>query len=395
MNEQQPSWKWRLLWPRADEETLPASRTDGYTPFPPAQTHNSSTHHRRAIVSNTELARLSPHSPMHNFPARLPLKIISSGTALPAQRVSSVELDRQFSYPNGTVFRRCGIIERRFAPPSVLQSELAAAAVTDALANGGLSSQSIDLLLSVSGVPQQALPSTAAAIAGHLSLPPGTLAFDVNSSCLGFMAGLHVAAGLLSSGLYQRIAVVASDLASRGVDWSEPEASLIFGDGAAAVIVEKGSGRQGFHSFFMETHPEGFAHCEIRAGGTRRNPREGVDAKDFLFRMDGRSVFKLASRVMPPLLDKALTAAGVKLEDIDVIVPHQASHLGMAHLTKRLNLCEDKLVNIYPTHGNQVSASMPTALHHAFETGLAAPGKRLLMLGTAAGFTAGAAVLEL
>jgi len=324
----------------------------------------------------------------------LPLHIVASGKALPDQIITSAELDKSLGYECGTVQRRSGVIERRFALNSFLQSELAANAILDALGNSEIQMKNIDLLLSVSGVSEQALPSTASAIARRLNLAPGTPAFDINASCLGFMAALQVAASLLAVGVYQRIVVVASDLPSRGVDWDRPEASLIFGDGAAAVIVEKGTG-QGFHSFHLETYPEGFSHCEVRAGGTRRNPRVGAEAKDYLFRMDGKSVFKLASRVVPALLDRALVSAGIKLSDIDTIVPHQASHLSMIHLVKRLGLCKQKVVNIFPTHGNQVSASMPTALHHAFQTGQAAPGKRILLLGTAAGFTAGAAILEL
>lgn len=324
----------------------------------------------------------------------LSLRIIASGVAVPAQRVSSAALDAQLQLRAGTVEKKSGIIARYLAPAHLAQSELAAQAVRHALLRAGLRATDCDALLSVAGVAEQALPNTASAIMQRLGVA-GMPAFDVNASCLGFLAGLHTAAAFLAAGVYRRIILVASDLASRGVDWNDPEASFIFGDGAAAVIVERGSAEQGIRAFRMQTYPEGRSYCEIRAGGTQRNPRVGVVPQDFLFRMDGKAVFKLASQVIPPMLEHVLQEAGVKRDAVDVVVPHQASHLGMAHLAKRLHLPAERVVNIYPHHGNQVAASIPTALHHAYECGLAAPGKCALLLGTAAGFTAGAAVLSL
>lgn len=325
----------------------------------------------------------------------LQLKIVSTGIAIPALRVTSSTLDIRLGLRQGVVEAKSGVTSRQFSAKTQLQSELAADAVNNALARAGISASSISLLLSVSGVPQQALPSMGAAISQHLQLLPGTPAFDVNASCIGFLSGLQVAASLLATGQYSRIALVASDMPSRGLDWDEPEASLIFGDGAAAVILERGDGSTGIRALQLETYPEGFAHCEVRAGGTRRNPESGDEPKDYLFRMDGKSVFKLALKTLPPLLERVMRQAESSLNSLDVIVPHQASHLGMAHVIKRLGFDESKVVNIYPTHGNQVSASIPSALHCAFVSGLARPGRRALILGTAAGFAAGAAVLDL
>lgn len=323
----------------------------------------------------------------------LPLRIISTGMALPEQVVSSAELDVRLKLSSGAVQKKSGIVSRHFAQAGELQSEFAAQAVRRALSRAGLKVGDLDLLISVAGVVEQALPNMANMVAHHLGVK-GLAAFDLNASCLGFLAGLQVAASMLASGMYHRIALVASDLASRGVDWDDPEASFIFGDGAAAVILERGA-EQGIRAFRLQTYPEGRTYCEIRAGGTRRNPRVGVEPKDFLFRMDGKAVFRLASQTMPRLLDDVLYEAGISRQQLDVVVPHQASHLGMAHLIKRLDLSKERVVNIYPTHGNQVAASIPTALHYAYDQGLAKPGKSALLLGTAAGFTAGAAVLTL
>ena len=324
----------------------------------------------------------------------LPISILSTGKALPGRKVTSAELDTRLSKPAGWVQKRSGIAYRFHAHDNEHQSVVAAQALQDAMTRVGIERDSIDLLISASGVQEQALPSTAALILDRAGLRAGTPGFDVNASCISFPVALHVAASLLNTSAYRRIAIVASDLASRGIDWSNAETSLIFGDGAAAVIVERGDGSRGIEAYQLRTYPEGKAYCEIRAG-TSRNPRLGAHPSDFLFQMDGKRVFRLASNVMESLLAALLDEAHLSLGDIDAVVPHQASHLGMRHLAERLRVSAAQIVDIYATHGNQVAASIPTALHEAFLAGRAQPGQRLMLIGTAAGVTVGGTILRL
>jgi len=212
----------------------------------------------------------------------IPLKILSTGVAVPAQRITSAELDAKLGFPDGSVQRRSGVIHRYHAGSSESQSELGAKALQAALARADIAPGSIDLLISACGVQEQALPGTAAHVLAASGLRAGTPAFDVGASCLSFLMALQVSASLLHSGAHKRIAIVASDLASRGIDWSHPEASLIFGDGAAAAIVETGDPATGIASCRFETYPEGRALCEIRAGGTRRNPAWASSRKTFI-----------------------------------------------------------------------------------------------------------------
>lgn len=327
----------------------------------------------------------------------LPIHLLSTGKALPEQQVTSAELDARLGHLAGYVRKKSGIDVRHHATLAEHQSELAGAAVRDALRRADVPAASIDLLISASGVQEQALPNTAARILEPAGLPAGTPAFDVNASCLSFLTALHVASSLLTTGAYKRIAVVASDLASRGIDWDDAETALIFGDGAAAVIVEAAPAVSGtgIHAYRMETYPAGKAYCEIRAGGTRRNPRTGAQPTDYLFHMDGKRVFKLASQLMDGFLDRLFAGSHYTLHDMHVVVPHQASHLGMQHLRKRLGVPEASVVDIYAQHGNQVAASIPTALHEAVTGQRIEPGKAVLLVGTAAGLTLGGMVLTL
>lgn len=350
----------------------------------------------RARPTPAPVPRPEPQPQPHAAtPRLLPLAILSTGKALPSRCVASSSLDIELGHAAGWVERKSGIHHRHYAAADETQAGLAAAALRDAMARGGIRPESIDLLLSASGVPDQALPAMSCRILEPAGLPAGTPAFDVNASCLGFLAALQMAAGLLASGAYKRIAITAADLASRGVDWADPEASLIFGDGAAAVIVEAGDGTQGIVTQRFETHPAGKALCEVRAGGTARNPRVGVQPQDYLFAMQGKAVFRFVSTLLDGFLERLFDGSDRRLADIDLIVPHQASHLSMQHLRKRLGLPTERVVDIYATHGNQVCASLPTALHAAVEAGRAARGQQVLMLGSAAGITLGGMVLAL
>lgn len=324
----------------------------------------------------------------------LPLRLLATGKHLPGRAVRAEDIDQLHGFTPGFTLAKSGVQVRWMATNDELQSAAGARALGDALARAKLQPSDIDCLIAACGVQEQALPSTACAMSAHAGLPAGTPAFDVNASCLSFMQALNTAASLLHAGAHRRIAVVSADLASRGLDFSEPEASLIFGDGAAAVIVERGDGTSGLLAHRFATYPQGRTFCEIRAGGTRRNPRVGVEPRDFLFRMDGKAVFKLAAQLMNDFVDQVLQEAGVRLQDITWVVPHQASHLGMAHVIKRLGLPRERTVDIYATHGNQVAASMPTALHELMTAKPVRSGDLVLMLGTAAGLSIGGSVLR-
>ena len=323
------------------------------------------------------------------------MNLIATGKALPTQAVSADSLDLKLGYRSGRCLQKSGVHTRYFAADHETQSQLAASALRNALDSAALRASDIDLLIGACGIPEQALPGTASFIAHAAGLPAGTPAFDINTSCLSFLSALQVADSLLRGGAYRRIAIVSADLASRGLDWDNPEASLIFGDGAAAAILERGSPAQGLKAFKLATYPEGRHYCEIRAGGTQRNPRRDAAEHDFLFDMNGKAVFKLASKLMPDFIDQLMAATPGGLGSIDCVVPHQASHLGMQHMAKKLGIAAERIIDIYASHGNQVAASLPTALHEAVGSGRARSGQRVLMIGTAAGLNLGGLVWDL
>jgi len=322
-----------------------------------------------------------------------PLKILSTGAALPTTKVTSAELDVRLGKPAGFVEQRSGIDFRFHGSDHASQVDLAVRAISDALNRQAIAPESVDLLIFASAIPVQALPFSAAHVLKASPLKAGISSFDINTSCVSFISALQVAAGLLNSGAYRRIAIVSAELASRGINWEHEESSIILGDGAACAIVERGDGQSGILSCLLETYPSGIDLCQIRAGGTRRNPRSGIDNSDFLFHMDGKRLFRQAAALIEGYWQRLLSSAGCELADLATVVPHQASHVSLEHMRRRLNVPTDVLIDIYRQHGNQVSASIPTALHYAITQGRFQPGKPVALVGTAAGLTLGGMVL--
>ena len=322
------------------------------------------------------------------------LRILGTAAVLPDEALASTALDARLGLPAGTVEARTGVRVRHVEHGSA--AALGARAARKALAAAGLDLDDVDLVLGASGTPDQPLPCNAALLHEELAPARPVPAWDVNASCLSFLVALDLAATLVDAGRHERILIVSSDLASVGLDWSDLGASGIFGDGAAAVVVgPAGATGSAVIAADLVTYSEGAHTCEIPGGGSRHAPdRVTGDYADWArFRMDGGAVFRLAVRHLPPFVDRLLEAAGTTLDDLPVVVPHQASHHALSWLRQRLGLAEGRLVDIYADHGNQVAASLPSALHAAIESGRLRRGDHALLLGTGAGLSIGGIVL--
>lgn len=343
--------------------------------------------------------------PEHNGMTTLaprPLWIRATAHHLPSLQLSSAALDQQLGLAAGRVEAASGVRQRYVAAPQESAAQLAAEAGRLALAKAGVSLDEVDCLVAVSATMDQAMPSNAALVHAELGLSArGVPAFDINASCLGFLAALDNLSWPLAAGRYRCLLLVAADLASCGLDWSQLESSAIFGDGAAAAVLSPSPAEMNpaqqprLLASRLRTYSEGVHWCEIPAGGSRFHPRRIDQAFTPLthFRMDGKKVFRLASRYLPDFVSELLAEAGLVLEDIDWIVPHQASHLALAHLSQRLGFAPERVINIFADYGNQVAASLPTALDLAIADGRIQRGQTLLLLGTGAGLSLGGAVV--
>ena len=320
-----------------------------------------------------------------------PVALLGTGHVVPDQVVLSTELDERFGFPPGTVENKTGVERRHFARRSETVAQLAAQACQRAMDTAGVSWDEIDVLVSACATMDQALPNNAALIHRELDLDRYAIScFDINCSCLSFLVALDHLSWLLAAGVYRRILIVSCDIASCALDWNDLGASGIFGDGAAAAVVGLSEDSSScLLSSKLLTVSEGAGFCGISAGGSRFHPSRVTGDFDALtyFRMDGKAMFKLVSTRIEGFVNELLEQAGLVMNDLDYIVLHQASLMAMNHVIKRLKLPIEKTINIFPRYGNQVSASLPTALDIAIKQGDIVRGQRVLLLGTGAGIT--------
>lgn len=322
------------------------------------------------------------------------IQIVSTGQYLPEKIVSSEELDEKLGMRRGWSYKHSLVKTRRYVTEETA-SEMGALAAEEALSNAGLSIKDVDCILSVSGTMEQAIPCNAALI--HRRLTRGTRpipAFDVNSTCLGFITGMDLISHAIQAGQYRRVLLVASEIASIGLNREHKKSCVLFGDGAAAVIVQKSASESSSRILAtgMETYSQGADYVQIRGGGTKHHPRKNPPLEYFMFEMNGSAVYRLVARHLPSFVDRLLDRAGVRMEDVDLVIPHQASGLAMELLRKKLGIPEEKFMSILENHGNTIAASLPMALHEAVEQGRLRRGSLVMMLGTSAGASLGGVV---
>lgn len=323
------------------------------------------------------------------------LHILGSGAALPRHCLTSDAIDLRLGKTPGWTFRHSGV-EQRYVCDEEDQVDLALDAARQALVEARTDPAEIDVLLFAAAVPYQSIPSTAPLLQYRLGIADGAcMAFDINATCLSFMTALDVARRMLAP--HQKALVVASEVASRGLPWAQaPATAALFGDGAAAVVIS-GDGEMRMLASRMETYPSAYEACTLGSGGTRfdyHKDREAFD-RHSLFHMDGEALYRLTARHFEPFLDRLLDDAGWQRDEVDLIIPHQASPGALAHLARRCGFAAEKVVNIVRDHGNQIAASIPTALHHARQAQRALAGTRALILGTSAGVSLGGMALIL
>ena len=325
------------------------------------------------------------------------LRIQGSGAVLPRTRLESEVIDQRMGRPPGWTVRAFGIRSRAVARPEESSSALGAAAAEQALRAANWTPGDLDVIIGACAIMEQPIPGAACMIQRRLGLgDSGIPAFDVNATCLSFLVALDTVALAFAAGRWRRALVVSADIASAALDFSDPEASVIFGDGAAAVALEACEEGSALLGWRLETYGDGADLCRLEAGGTRLRPHEDLEAfmAGAVFKMDGVGVFKATARSFPGFLEKLLHEARLAPGDIDLVVPHQASAAALEHLRRSLPEGAGPVIDIFADHGNQIAASMPTALHTAIATGRLRRGQTALLVGTAAGISLGGAAIR-
>ena len=320
------------------------------------------------------------------------INILGTGKSLPSFEVTSDDIDSQCNLEAGTTFRITGL-EKRYFLKEESASSLMLEAISQALKNANITIDDIDCIISANATMQQMIPFNGAGVHQLLKPKRNIPSFDINMTCLSALRAFDVAASLLHD--YPTILIVSCDIASTGLDWSDIRTAGIFGDGAAAMVVGA-TNKGGIIVSNFETHSDGFEYCQIRGGGTKLPPTsyEGEYKEIGVFEMDGKKLFKLSSKILPTFINNTLKTKNLTFDDIDWIVPHQASQASLNHIVRMLNVDKSKLIDIFKDHGNQVAASIPTALHELFVAHDLKSGEKVMLIGTSAGVGLGLVVWE-
>ena len=318
------------------------------------------------------------------------------GRYLPRKVVQSSDLEGRLGLDDGWILSHQGVKERRWAEGEETNSFMGARAVKDALARAELGVEDVDLLINASGTSEQYIPDTGALIQRALGWGrSGIPAFTVHATCLSFIAGLDVATSMIRAGRYKTVVVVTSEVTSCGLDWSHPENSTLFGDVAvAAVISATPDGESsGVEAMRFETYGDGSHLTQVPGGGTRLPPNDpDTRPEDNMFHMDGPGVMRMVSEIAGPFLERVRPGLSQGLGDIDWVVPHQASKLGVESL-QFFGMPAEKIVKTLDRFGNCVGGSIPNTLFEAIDSGRLKRGQRVLLVGSGAGLSLGAAIL--
>jgi 3-oxoacyl-[acyl-carrier-protein] synthase III len=318
-----------------------------------------------------------------------PISITGLGAYAPERVLTNAELSTLVDTSDEWIIARTGIRERRIAAPNEALTDLALPAARAALAQAGVEPKDVDLLVCATVTPDMMFPTSSALLADELGAPDAA-AYDLLAGCTGFMYAVAQAYGMMAAGLANRALVVGGDVLSRILDWTDRSTLVLFGDGAGAVVLER-TPEPGFLGFELGADGGGGIHLSLPGSGSRQ--LADATANGFVH-MNGREVFKFATRVLVSSAQAVLDRCGVTVDDVDVYVPHQANVRIMDHAAEKLGIPREKMVVNVDRYGNTSSGSIPLALADAQRDGRLKKGDLVLMTGMGAGLTWGSGLME-
>ncbi len=315
------------------------------------------------------------------------ISITGLGCHVPEKVLTNDELAKMVDTNDAWIRERTGIRERRIAADDEALTDIALPACRRALEMAGADPASIDLLIVATVTPDMAFPSAGALLADELGMPDAA-AYDLSAGCTGFVYAIAQAHGMLASGLAKRALVVGGDVLSKILDWTDRSTVVLVGDGAGAVVMEAVE-EGGFLGFELGADGGGGESLWLPGSGSR-----SFEEPEKFVKMNGREVFKFATRVMVSSAEAILAECGKTVDDIDVYVPHQANVRIIDHAVRKLGVPQEKTVVNVDRYGNTSSGSIPLALADAADDGRLEPGKLVLLTGMGAGLTWGSALIE-
>lgn len=321
-------------------------------------------------------------------------RITGWGKYTPARRLTNYDLEQMVDTSDEWISTRTGIRERRIAAPEETTVSMSLEAAKMALDRAGVRAEDLDLVILATSTPDYLCPAAASLLQDRLGASKAG-AFDLTAGCTGFVYGLVTATQFIRTGAYKTILVVGTEKLSMAVDWTDRETCILFGDGSGAVVLEASNTPAGVLAFELGSEGADWDALTVLAGGSA-NPMShaAVDRKENYLRMDGKRVFKFATRTMSRSVMNVVQESGLPFDEIDFIVPHQANARIIETAVKRLKIDPDKVMVNLDRYGNTSAASIPIALCEAVEQGKIRDGNNVVLVGFGAGLTWASAVVH-
>ncbi|MCA9199320.1 MAG: ketoacyl-ACP synthase III [Planctomycetales bacterium] len=320
------------------------------------------------------------------------VQVLGTGSYLPDQIVTNQDL-ASLGYDSDWILQRTGIQARRKLPDDLATSDMAIEAAQRCIEQSDVNPHLIDLIIVATMTPDSPVPSAACLVQDRLGLQAP--AMDVNAACAGFMYALVTASQFVAAGGSQYALVVGADTNTRIVNPQDVKTYPLFGDGAGAVLLGKGNSTQGFASYTLGAEGDGASLLGIPAGGSRCPlTAESIVSGEQFIHMDGRSVFKWAVRLLCDTIQDVLLHAECTVDDVDLVILHQANARIIDAAADGLKIDRSKLVVNLDQYGNTSAGSIPICLDECHRSGNIRPGDKILLCGFGAGLAWGAALLE-
>ena len=321
-------------------------------------------------------------------------RIIGTGACLPDRILTNDALTEFCDTSDEWIRKRTGIEERRMAATGQGTADLALPASRGALEDAGLSPSDVGAIICCTVTPDQLLPASANLLQGALGANHAA-SFDLNAACSGFVYGLATADAYIQAGLFKHVLVVGSEVTTSLLTWKYRDTAVLFGDGAAAVVVGASDNGKGVLSTFLASDGANFDVLYVPTGGSKHRITPANVADDpYRIYMNGQDLYKHAITRFIEAANAALERAGVTLDDIDLVIPHQANARIIEAVAERLELSMDKVVLNINKYGNTVAASIPLALHEAKSEGRLQDGALILLVSFGAGLTWASSVIR-
>ena len=327
----------------------------------------------------------------------IPLMIAGIGYCVPETVITNEDLTKLYETSDEWIYTRTGIKERRIVSGNETAIDLGFKAAENAIAKAGIDVNEIDCIISASSVPPQLYPTLACTLQTKLGIKDTIPAFDMTAACTGLIYALQIARGFIGAGLYKTILIIAADNNSKITDWKDRGTSILFGDGAGAMVVKAST--DGIDDILsLKISANGAIGQMIQTNMPSQCcplVKQADEVGTGKIIMDGKEVYKFAVTTVPKYVEECIELSGMKAEDIDYLIPHQANQRIIESIQNRLKYSDEKVISNIKYYGNTSAASIPIALVEGVEQGKIKLNSTAVLCGFGAGMTWGGAVVRL